>query len=277
MKQSRLLGVVCACLTSLLFTTANAALTTAHTANCGVVYDDCDDAAFLTAVAAEGGNVPLDATLDFTQDKLGNALSGFVERPGDIFSDAVTFSSKPGTFGGAASTDVNSFVGDDGSGNSIHLVGPGNNLWDGILSIDFSSPVSTVGLSTAGISVTDTIYIYDTSDTLIGSFPGVSNAEFDYFGIVATAGEQISRIELDGDNISIQDIQFNYVAAPILPGDINFDGQVNIADYLLLTQFVLGTGSTPTAAELSAGDMNQNSQLEAGDLVIHSRTALGLI
>ena len=67
------------------------------------------------------------------------------------------------------------------------------------------------------------------------------------------------------------------VGAPPLPGDINFDGQVNIADYLLLTQFVLETGSTPTRAELNAGDMNQNGQLDAGDLVIHLRTVLGLI
>ena len=67
------------------------------------------------------------------------------------------------------------------------------------------------------------------------------------------------------------------VIASSLPGDINFDGQVNVADYLLLSQFVLETGLTPTAAELTAGDMNLNGQLDAGDLVIHSRTIMGLI
>jgi len=67
------------------------------------------------------------------------------------------------------------------------------------------------------------------------------------------------------------------VGAPTLLGDINFDGQVNVADYLLLTQFVLGIGLTPTADELNAGDMNLNGQLDAGDLVIHSRTVMGLI
>ncbi len=208
MNKSGLSGVVCACLFTLFSATALAELVTANTPNCGVDYGVCDDSAFLTAVAAEGGNVPLDAALNFEQDKLGSPLSGFAERSGDIFSDAVTFSSEPSTFGGVSSTDVNSFV-DSGSG--IHLVGPGNSTWDGILNINFSSPVSAAGFSTAGVSLTDSIYIYNASDTLIGIFSGVSNADFDYFGVVATAGEQISRIELDGDNIAIQDIQFNHL------------------------------------------------------------------
>ena len=67
------------------------------------------------------------------------------------------------------------------------------------------------------------------------------------------------------------------VIASSLPGDINFDGQVNVADYLLLSQFVLETALPPTAAELTAGDMNLNGQLDAGDLVVHSRNIMGLI
>ena len=62
-----------------------------------------------------------------------------------------------------------------------------------------------------------------------------------------------------------------------LPGDINADGQVNVADYLLLTQCVLETDMAPTAEACNVGDMNQNGGPDAGDLVILSRTIMGLI
>ena len=58
-----------------------------------------------------------------------------------------------------------------------------------------------------------------------------------------------------------------------LPGDINFDNQVNLADYLLLTRYVLGTLTAPQA-EHNAGDMNRDGQLDAGDLVILLRSIL---
>ena len=74
MTKSGLSGVVCACLFTLFSATALAELVTANTPNCGVDYGVCDDSAFLTAVAAEGGNVPLDAALNFEQDKLGSPL-----------------------------------------------------------------------------------------------------------------------------------------------------------------------------------------------------------
>jgi len=62
-------------------------------------------------------------------------------------------------------------------------------------------------------------------------------------------------------------------------GDINLDNQVNLADYLLLNQYVLGTRPAPavTDPEFNVGDMNQNDQLDSGDLVLLSRTILGLI
>ena len=68
-----------------------------------------------------------------------------------------------------------------------------------------------------------------------------------------------------------------YLATPdFLLGDINADGLINTADYLLLTQIVLGS-KIPTPSETSAGDMNQDSQLNAADLILHVRTVLGLI
>ena len=62
-----------------------------------------------------------------------------------------------------------------------------------------------------------------------------------------------------------------------LPGDMNFDDQVDLADYLLLTRFVLGImQAPPTPGELYVGDLNVNAQLDAGDLVILMRTVLGI-
>jgi len=61
----------------------------------------------------------------------------------------------------------------------------------------------------------------------------------------------------------------------ILPGDIDVDGQVNLADYLLLMQFLTGQ-KTPSAGEQNAADMNRNGQLDAGDAVVLLRKMLGL-
>jgi len=210
MKKSRLLGAVCACVITLLSVSANAALITANTSGC-IGFDNCDDSAFLLAVTGQGGNVPLDVTINFSEDKFGNALTINEIVSGDIFSDAVTFSSKPGSFGGITTTDVRS------SGGGSTEIGPvsSDDLWNGILNIDFSSPVSAVGFGTVQFGIIESISIFDINDILIGSFSGVSDSTFDYFGVVATAGEQISRIELNGDSHAIQDIQFSYATAPV--------------------------------------------------------------
>jgi len=61
----------------------------------------------------------------------------------------------------------------------------------------------------------------------------------------------------------------------ILPGDINVDGQVDLADYLLMSRYLTGS-KTPTANELNAADMNRNSRMDAGDAVIMMRKVLGM-
>lgn len=68
-----------------------------------------------------------------------------------------------------------------------------------------------------------------------------------------------------------------YVATPdsppLIPGDINVDGVVDLADNLLLTQFLVGI-KTPTAAEEAAGDMNTDATLNLGDLILHTQLIL---
>lgn len=66
------------------------------------------------------------------------------------------------------------------------------------------------------------------------------------------------------------------VGAGLLPGDVNQDMQVDLADYLLLMRFVLGTGPAPTPDQFNAGDLNGNQQLDAGDLIALTHTVLGL-
>jgi subtilisin family serine protease len=54
------------------------------------------------------------------------------------------------------------------------------------------------------------------------------------------------------------------------------DDAVNVADYLILVQLVSGAVE-PTASEIALGDLNNNGELDAGDLVLMSRIVLGEI
>jgi len=87
----------------------------------------------------------------------------------------------------------------------------------------------------------------------------------------STADSGINPPALDFQVTFSQNVTIKSVSG--MPGDINFDHQVNLADYLLLTRFVLGT-VTATQAERNAGDMNRDGQLDAGDLIIHVRSIL---
>ena len=95
-----------------------------------------------------------------------------------------------------------------------------------------------------------------------------------------TWGTAIQIADTDGDGVDdatevAQGLDPNDPASVSLPGDINADGQVDVADYLLLSQYVLGI-KTPSAAEEAAGDLNGSGTLDTGDLVILSRMILNL-
>ena len=107
-----------------------------------------------------------------------------------------------------------------------------------------------------GLLNIDELFIYGTS-------PG--NADFDGDGV--SDGEEVAQ---DTDPQDPDSLPFTY-----MPGDINADGQVDVADYLLLTRFVLGY-MTPSAAESQSADMNQDGVLNAGDMVLLSRAVLGI-
>ena len=119
---------------------------------------------------------------------------------GTSYSPDVIFSTKTGVFGGSNTNLV----------NADNEVGP-YGTWDGTLNIDFrSSFVSTVGFGLVDFnSRVESIRLYGAGNALIGTFNNQLSDEFSLWGVNATAGEQIYRIELDGNFFAIQDIEFS--------------------------------------------------------------------
>jgi RHS repeat-associated protein len=107
-----------------------------------------------------------------------------------------------------------------------------------------------------GLFNIDELLVYGTS-------PG--SADFDGDGV--SDGDEVAQGTDPRDPDS--------VPPTYMPGDINADGQVDVADYLLLTRFVLGY-MTPSARESQSADMNHDGVLDAGDMVLLSRAVLSL-
>ncbi len=188
---------------------ASAAIMTANTASCGGGDETCDDSAFLAAI----GGGPTDVFLDFATDKNGDPSGDNVSAvpvSGDLFSDDVTFASRASAiFGGADSPNVFLF----GGGSVAAQIGT---LGDegGILDIIFSSGVSAVGFGTIEFGTADSISVFDTDDVLLAMFSGLTGG-VDYIGIIATMGELIGRVSLEGNRFTIQNIQFNFADGEI--------------------------------------------------------------
>lgn len=186
---------------------ANAAIIEANTVACtNDINQSCDTSNFLSAV----GGGPLDVSLDLVMDKNGNIPAGGPVS-GDIFSDDVTFSSEFSTlFGiGLNSSDVQ-YSAPTALRSQIGAVDGGGGF-RGALIIDFANPVSAVGFTTISLETNGVIELFDPANSLIATIASPSNTVLDYVGLVATAGEEISRIRLDGDFFAIRDIQFNFV------------------------------------------------------------------
>lgn len=125
------------------------------------------------------------------------SFSGASNTNGSAYSPDVTFSTKVGSSGGLNTSLI----------NAANEIGPYSS-WTGILSIDFNGGyVSTVGFGL--VDPSEVIRLYDQNDALLGTFNNVSAETFSLWGVSATAGEQISRVEVDGNFFAIQDIAFS--------------------------------------------------------------------
>jgi hypothetical protein len=61
----------------------------------------------------------------------------------------------------------------------------------------------------------------------------------------------------------------------VVPGDVNGDGKLTIADVTVALGFAVGKG-TPTSAQLAAADINKNGKIDIPDVVKILRAAVGI-
>lgn len=187
-------SVATICASALFSLPASAALLTYTQGMSGFSHDsDTVSGAFNTVLG--GGYTHLD-------------FNGAASTNGASYSPNVTFSTKVGTFGGSNTSSVN-------AGNEI---GP-SGTWDGILNIYFNGNyASSVGFGLVEFnSSVETIRLYDETDTLIGTFNNQLTGTFSLWGVQATAGEHIARIELDGNFFAIQDMEFSRLNSGSVP------------------------------------------------------------
>ncbi len=183
--------------------TSNAGLIHSSTQNCGG-FSSCNDSAFLAIAAG------LTLTFnDFSVDRFGGVLPANGAVNGNIYSADFTLSSGASGFGGSNSTQVQHANG-NGSASEVGPVGSGFN---GLLIIDFANPLAAIGFGTIELNgALETITIYGLSG-ILGTFSAVGGF-FDYEGFVATAGDVITRVVLNGDFYAIQNIQYAAAQVP---------------------------------------------------------------
>ena len=119
-----------------------------------------------------------------------------------------------------------------------------------------------------------------------GTDPGVADSDADGLNDgdeVNTHLTDPNNDDTDGDGVNDGDEIANgsdpLVPDATTPGDLAPygapDGVINAADVLILTRMLTGD-ITPTAPEISAGDLNGISGLDVGDLVLLKQMVLGL-
>ncbi len=66
------------------------------------------------------------------------------------------------------------------------------------------------------------------------------------------------------------------VSMPFVPGDVDGDGEVTVADVILVLQNIAGLTSF-NAQQLQAADVNLDGQINVGDAILMLRYIVGLI
>jgi hypothetical protein len=132
---------------------------------------------------------------------------------------------------------------------------------------------------------TDEDGLTDFDECLLGTEvldPDTDNDELTDYEEDRTWGTSPLLADTDGDGISDGAEVNTYGTDPLASNTADLaprgspDDVVNVADYLVLVRLVSGAVE-PTGAEITLGDLNDNGELDAGDLVLMSRIVLGEI
>ena len=195
MRLMKLTGTLAAALVlSLAAAPRNAAAGVIQVGNPCNGFSDCDDSAF---VAAAG--VPL-------------AFNDLL-KPADGLTDGTTYSvdfvlsSDVGAFGGFNTFFVQHGF-DNGPASEVGPAAPGA-PFTGTLVISFATGTHAVGFGTVefGDDLGEQIRVFNGA-TLLGTFGPSGSPDFNYEGFVASGGDVITRIELDGNFFAIQNIKY---------------------------------------------------------------------
>jgi hypothetical protein len=132
---------------------------------------------------------------------------------GTVYSADFTLSSSASaTFTGSANSPLVQHAG--GTTNSSEA-GPFGSGFNGILNIALTNPVKAVGFGTVeiGDQAGEVIRLFNGS-TLLGSFSPIGTTFFSYEGFVASGGDAITNVQIEGGHFAIQNIKYGGSVTP---------------------------------------------------------------
>lgn len=123
-------------------------------------------------------------------------------------------------------------------------------------------------VSKMGVKVTDDIMYQISPGTVVSTLVNTVNVNQgnatikDVNGKIKTTGNLVT-----GDTITISGTKETKTYAVAIRGDINGDGEVNLADFVLIQSHILGKAKL-TGYKFYAGDVNYNNEIKLDDFVL---------